>query len=73
MIFLLSLLDTYLPEVHKLFESEETRNKDLCFSEYAESYFSGGFWNLSVRWIRNGAKQSPKKMAEIVEKVKHHL
>jgi AcrR family transcriptional regulator len=72
MIFLLSLLDTYLPEIHKTFELNKTHNDDACFSEYAASYFSGGFWNLSVRWIRSGSKQSPKEMAEIVEKVKAH-
>jgi AcrR family transcriptional regulator len=68
MIFLLSLFDAYLPEIHKKFESDE--NNDISFSEYATSYFTGGFWNLSVRWIRSGAKQTPQEMAEIVEKVK---
>jgi ABC-type Zn uptake system ZnuABC Zn-binding protein ZnuA len=61
-----------LPEIHQQFNANETRNKDLCFSEYATSYYTGGFWHLSVRWIRNGAKQSPQEMAEIVEKVKAH-
>jgi AcrR family transcriptional regulator len=70
MIFLLSLLDTYLPELHKQFETDKADNDDVSFSEYATSYYTGGFWNLSVRWIRNGAKQSPKEMAAIVEKVK---
>jgi AcrR family transcriptional regulator len=72
LLFLLQAIDGYMPEVHKFFESHETPNDPLYYWEYVMSYLSGGFWNLSTKWIRDGAKQSPQEMAAIVEKVKAH-
>ncbi len=68
--FLLSALDQYLPDIHNLFESNEGKDNPLYYSEYALSYYTGGFWNLSTRWIRDGAKKSPQEMAALVAMVK---
>lgn len=69
--YLLSALEKYLPLIHKGFESEKSIRNPLYYSEYALSYYTGGFWNLSVKWIRDGAEKTPEEMAVLVEKVKH--
>ncbi len=68
--FLLLALDEYLPDIHKLFASNNCKDNPLYYSEYALSYYTGGFWNLSTRWIRDGAKKSPQEMAALVAMVK---
>jgi AcrR family transcriptional regulator len=68
-VFLLLTFDTYLPAIHKLFASQETATNSLYDSEYALSYYTGGFWNLSTKWIRDGAQKTPAEMALMVEKI----
>lgn len=67
LVFLLLIFDEYLPAIHKLFEAEKTSNNPLYYSEYALAYYTGGFWNISAKWIRDGAKKTPEEMANIIE------
>lgn len=64
---LLTAFDKYLPELHKIFEDEQSASNPVYYSEYALSYFTGGFWNISIKWIRNGAKETPDEMAQIID------
>lgn len=66
---LLSAFDELLPEINKHFESSNTTYCPLYNSEYVLAYYTGGFWNISTKWIRNGAKEPPEEMAGLVEKL----
>ena len=46
---------------------------DVSLIDYAISFTSGALWNLLVKWLDNGAVQSPKEMSDIVECVLKHL
>lgn len=67
--FLLLAFDQYLPEIHRIFEKQRTADSSVYHSEYALSFYTGGFWNLSVKWIKEKAKKSPDEMASLVEKL----
>lgn len=69
---LLIAFDSYLPMLHKMFENEDSKENPVYESEYALSFFTGGFWNISIKWIRNGGKETPEEMAEIVENLMSH-
>lgn len=69
LIFLLQAFDAYLPAIHKLFAPDKAVDADVYHSEYALSFYTGGFWNISAKWIRDGAKRTPEEMARLVEKV----
>lgn len=64
---LLMVFDEYLPMLHKMFEDNRTADNPVYYSEYALSFLTGGFWNISIKWIRNGAHETPEEMAQIVE------
>lgn len=63
----LEAFDQYLPELHRMFEDEQSADNPVYYSDYALSFYTGGFWNLSVKWIRNGGKETPDEMAQIIE------
>lgn len=64
MVFLLMAFDEYLPIIHQTYEVPD---EYLPYSDYALSYHAGGFWNISAKWIRNGADKTPEEMAGIIE------
>lgn len=54
-----------LPMIHKMFKADkEYRNDEML--EYVLSFSAGGFWNMLIKWIRDGAKKSPYEMASLV-------
>jgi len=56
----------YLPALNNLFlDNPSYRNKP----KYELMYQAGGFWNVTNRWIRDGMKESPERMAEIVSAI----
>lgn len=69
---LLVTFDAYLPMLHKMFEDEQSKENPVYDSEYALSFFTGGFWNISIKWMRNGSKETPEEMARIVEELMSH-
>lgn len=64
---LLLAFDEYLPMLHEIFEEKRIDDNPLYYSEYALSFFTGGFWNISIKWIRRGGHEAPEEMAQIVE------
>lgn len=69
LIFVLQAFDEYLPIIHKFFDPNNTADETVYHSEYALSFYTGGFWNISAKWIRDGATKTPEEMANLVEKV----
>lgn len=69
LVFVLQAFDEYLPIIHKLFDPNNAADKTVYYSEYALSFYTGGFWNISTKWIRDGATETPDEMAKLVEKV----
>lgn len=67
LIFLLSVFEEYLPIIHKEFEAQRGVNNLLFYSNYAISYRIGGFWHITAKWIREGAKETPDEMSQIIE------
>lgn len=63
----LTAFDRYLPLLHAMFEDGQSAQNPTYYSEYALSYLTGGFWNMSVKWLRGGADKSPEEMAQIVD------
>ncbi|ANU55654.1 TetR/AcrR family transcriptional regulator [Acutalibacter muris] len=64
---LLIAFDDYLPMLHEMFEDKRIDDNPVYYSEYALSFFTGGFWNISIKWIRRGGHETPEEMAQIVE------
>jgi Transcriptional regulator len=61
---LLQKYNHYLPMIHRKFKKVERHDNDVL--EYILHFSAGGFWNVLIKWIKNGAKQSPSEMASIV-------
>lgn len=69
---LLSAFDTYLPKLHLVFENRKLSDSPVHNSPYALSFFTGAFWNISVKWMHNGSKETPEEMAYIVKTLMEH-
>lgn len=53
----------YLPAINEVFLSNpEYKNK----SKYELVYQAGGFWNVTARWLEDGAKETAEEMAAVV-------
>lgn len=58
--------DEYLPALNDLFLSNPTyRNK----SKYELVYQAGGFWNVTIRWLNDGGRETAKEMATIMSTI----
>lgn len=58
--------DEYLSELNTLFlDNPLYREK----SPYELYYQAGGFWNVTIRWLEGGAKESPEEMAQIIGEI----
>lgn len=56
----------YLPELNELFLSKPAyRNK----SNYELAYQAGGFWNVTIRWLNDGGKETSEEMAAIMSSI----
>lgn len=63
-MFMLGKYDELIPNIYRIFY--DTVSDDL---EYTLAFQTGGFWNLVVKWVANGADKSPSEMADIVAKL----
>lgn len=63
----LEAYDRYLPKLHRMFECGQSADNPFYYSDYALSFFTGGFFNISVKWIRDGARKSPEEMAQMID------
>ena len=58
--------DEYLPVLNDLFLSNPAyRNK----SKYELAYQAGGFWNVTIRWLNDGGKETPAEMAQVMSAI----
>ena len=63
---LLKKFDEYLPRLNELFSADPLYRKK---SPYELIYQAGGFWNVTVQWIRNGQREKPGRMAGIISSI----
>ena len=64
---LLIAFDDYLPMLHEMFEDKRIDDNPVYYSEYALSFLTGGFWNISIKWIRRGGHETPEEIYELDE------
>lgn len=58
--------DEYLPVLNDLFLSNpKYRNK----SKYELVYQAGGFWNVTIRWLKDGGIESAEELAQIMDTI----
>jgi AcrR family transcriptional regulator len=67
LVYILTAFEKYLPEIYKAINSNG--NFDDFIYDYGLSFFTGGFWNMSVKWIRGNTPKTPIEMASIAEKI----
>lgn len=70
LFLLLQKYNEFLPEIRS--KIEKSRDRSPAF-EYALYFSTGGFWNMSLKWIKDGAKVSPKEMAALAEEIFMHF
>ncbi|MBC2582384.1 TetR/AcrR family transcriptional regulator [Clostridium sp. DJ247] len=60
---ILQKYNQYLPMIHQKLKGQDQDNNVL---EYILAFSAGGFWNMLIKWIHKGAKQTPDEMASLV-------
>ena len=65
MVILIKLSE-YLPMLNDMFLDKQIYSKK---SIWELTYEAGGLWNITILWIRNGAKETPDEMARIVNSI----
>lgn len=63
---ILTQFNKYLSELNDVFSQHPEYRKK---SNYELFYQSGGFWNVTLLWIENGATESAQELAEIVSSI----
>ena len=63
---ILTQFNKYLTELNHIFSQHPTYRKK---SKYELFYQSGGFWNVTLLWIENGATESAQELAKIVSAI----
>ncbi len=63
LLLVLTKFDEYLPRLNEMFLTHPAYRPK---SDYELIYQAGGFWNVTVHWIRNGTKEKPEELAGIV-------
>jgi len=62
LVYLLVAFDKYLPEICKKLNG----NEGFDNPDFDLPFLAGGFWNMSVKWIRANTPKTPLEMAAIV-------
>lgn len=57
-----------VPGIYKR-TAEITAAYFVCGSPYELYYQAGGFWNVTIRWLEGGAKESLEEMARIIGEI----
>lgn len=63
---LLQRFSEYLPEIHKKIIGNKEDYEDNNTLEYVLAFSAGGFWNMIIKWVHDGAKKTPNEMAEFI-------
>jgi len=69
LFYLLQKFNQYLPEI----QLRVLGSKSLAEDRYSIYFSAGGFWNLLIKWLDDGAQESPLKMAKIAGSIIHHF
>ena len=58
---------SYLPTTRSLFSAAEEKDEILSrYPAYTMVYFWGNYFDLCSMWLRNGKKESPEELFEII-------
>ena len=66
---ILQKYNEYLPVIHEELLGNNKENENSSMLEYILTFSAGGFWNTLVKWVHDGAKNTPEDMASIVDKI----
>lgn len=69
MYFLLKEFEQLLSIIRKTVRPEIEESSITKEEHYALAFHIGGFYNLLVKWLSQGAKESPEEMAEIIKAI----
>jgi len=59
----------YLPMIHKKFNDNKEEYQNNNTLEYVLAFSAGGFWNMLIKWVHEGAKKTPNEMAELINEI----
>ncbi len=62
----LAELNQIFPDMHLRYHSPEEQQTPYFNSSYRLAYHIGGFWNIMNEWLKQGAKNSPEELTDIV-------
>ena len=66
LLIVLLKFSEYFPMLNDLFFDNPAYVKK---TDWELIYEAGGFWNVTVHWIKNGAQETPEEMAKIIESI----
>lgn len=69
LLYLLQQFNQYLPEI----QTRVRGSNSLLADGYSIYFSAGGFWNLLIKWLEDGAKESPEEMAKIACHIIRHF
>lgn len=69
MYFLLKEFEELLSIIRKTVRPEIEESSITKEEHYALAFHIGGFYNLLVKWLSQGAKESPEEMGEIIKAI----
>lgn len=65
---ILQKYSSYLPTIHKLVKADKKYENDEIL-EYVLTFSAGGFSNMLIKWVNDGAKKSIDEMASLVSRI----
>ncbi|TCL60463.1 TetR family transcriptional regulator [Kineothrix alysoides] len=71
--FLFTKYNEYMPRLQDNDVSPELKLNYGDHITYLYAFNNGGFWALTLKWLENGAIQSPDEMAEVICKILHGM
>ncbi|KHD37527.1 AcrR family transcriptional regulator [Clostridium acetobutylicum] len=66
---LLQRFNQYLPMIHKEVNENKIEKFNDRMLEYVLFFSAGGFWNILVKWLQDGAKETPDDMAMLIDSI----
>lgn len=67
MLFVFKQYQKYIPQLNHSYLT--SKNINTTTSLYANSFSIGIFWSMLYTWVENGAKESPKELANLCFKL----
>ena len=65
----IAMVEKYSADFAKLFNSCDEIQGNQMALHYAAGFYLGGVWRVVDQWLGEGAKDSPKKMAEMFQSI----